>query len=315
MADANATCGSGPERLANAMPSLDAVLLWVTPVVERDYAARGVFPNIRSDRATHARANATLHPLTRPDAQVVLADAEGRLARATKGAQVAYKAHAENLREAIKEAKSRRSEFEAADPVCTDKSPWSETWQGTKKQLQAMGIGIAFALPGEPGGNPRTASTRDRRGYAVRIKRASTVWTDFYEAYISIPETPRTPVDATKSERRGAVDDLIIARLKAMPATPEKFKGDVATNFSIHIATTARAMRGEGGFRFTDEAIDKFVQAAIVAMSALHNGDTEGLAPLETMRGVLCARAKDDEPLQRFLASLDVDPKATRAAN
>jgi len=48
--------------------------------------------------------------------------------------------------------------------------PWGEWWKGTKAQLQAIGIGVNAAFPGDPGAPKKTTHTVDRRGVKVDIK-------------------------------------------------------------------------------------------------------------------------------------------------
>ena len=45
----------------------------------------------------------------------------------------------------------------------------AETWTGTKRQLQAVGIGVGLTFPGEPGGPRRELHTTDPDGYEVVV--------------------------------------------------------------------------------------------------------------------------------------------------
>lgn len=45
-----------------------------------------------------------------------------------------------------------------------------ESWEGTKAQLQAAGIGVGIAFPGEPGANKKTARCTCPLGFPVKIK-------------------------------------------------------------------------------------------------------------------------------------------------
>ncbi|MCL4182829.1 MAG: hypothetical protein KJ011_05220 [Burkholderiaceae bacterium] len=45
-----------------------------------------------------------------------------------------------------------------------------EFLEGTKEQLQAVGIGVGVAFPGEPGAQPRQITVRDPRGLKARIR-------------------------------------------------------------------------------------------------------------------------------------------------
>lgn len=57
-------------------------------------------------------------------------------------------------------------------PLEHDEYDGSERFVGTKEQLQAVGIGVGVAFPGEPGAQPRQITVRDPRGFKARIARA-----------------------------------------------------------------------------------------------------------------------------------------------
>ncbi len=63
---------------------------------------------------------------------------------------------------------------------------------GTKEQIQAFGIAIGLAFPGEPNGPKRQLSVRDPRGFEVKITK--TRWGDMpFEADIAYPNMPKRP--------------------------------------------------------------------------------------------------------------------------
>lgn len=47
---------------------------------------------------------------------------------------------------------------------------WGEWWEGTKQQLQAVGIGLGVSFPGEPGAPKKLVHTIDARGVKVDIQ-------------------------------------------------------------------------------------------------------------------------------------------------
>lgn len=47
---------------------------------------------------------------------------------------------------------------------------WGEWWKGTKKQLQAAGIGVGATFPGEPGAPKKKIRVLDWRGIKVNIR-------------------------------------------------------------------------------------------------------------------------------------------------
>lgn len=57
-------------------------------------------------------------------------------------------------------------------PLELYESDWGDRLVGTKEQLQAAGIGVGVAFPGEPGAQPRQITVLDPRGFKARITRA-----------------------------------------------------------------------------------------------------------------------------------------------
>jgi hypothetical protein len=279
-------------------PDLDAVVLWLTRMIERDYIERGVFPACRAETAAASRTSSSLHYLTQVQAQALLDDAEVRRLQSHKSLKVAFKAHASNLRAAIEEATARRAKWEATKPVCRFRSEWSEGWRGTKEQLRSLGIALDGPYPGEQGGGKRWAQTNDRRGYRVRITKASTIWPGLFFADIEVPEEVRKKTRA-EEER--------LQRLKKLPPTPDKFREDVAKTFWYFTSAIKTQMQSEEGYRFTDEAVEDFMDAVSEAYRAIKEGQTVGRSPREKLQQVLCANAKADKPLQRFLSSFGPD--------
>lgn len=296
---------NGRESHSTAVPDLDAVVLWLTLTIERDYIERGVFRAFRTETASASRANATLHYLTQAEAQALLDDAEVRRLDVYKSLKVAFNAHASNLRAALEEAQKRRAKWEAAEPVCTYRSEWSENWRGTKEQLRSLGIALDGPYPGEQGGKERWAQTRDRRGYKVRITRASTTWPGLFLADIEVPKDVRDKM--RESEKQAAAEKERLQRLKTLPATPDKYREEVAKTFWMFASATKAQMQAKDGYRFTDEVVEEFMDAVSEAYWAIKDGQTVGRSPRDKLQQVLCAKAKADVPLQRFLSSFRPD--------
>lgn len=290
---------------ATDVPDLDSVVLWLTLTIERDYIERGVFRAYRAETAAASRANATLHYLTRDQAQALLDDAEARRLDTYKSLKVAFNAHAANLRSALDEAKGRRAKFEATEPVCTYRSEWSENWRGTKEQLKSIGVALEGPYPGEQGGKERWAQTRDQRGYKVRITRASTTWPGLFLADIEVPEEVRKKM--REAEKQTTAEKERLQRLKTLPATPDKFREEVAKTFWMFASATKAQMQAKDGYRFTDGVVEEFMDAVSEAYWAIKDGQTVGRSPREKLEQVLCANAKADVPLQRFLSSFRPD--------
>lgn len=70
---------------------------------------------------------------------------------------------------------------------------WGDLIRGTKEQLQALGLGVGLAYPGEPGGPKRAMTVRDPRGYKARISRG-----DRYDGRFCVrlefPNWPKQPL-------------------------------------------------------------------------------------------------------------------------
>ena len=47
---------------------------------------------------------------------------------------------------------------------------WGDCIAGSKEQLQALGLGVGMAFPGEPGGPVRSMTVADPRGFSTRIE-------------------------------------------------------------------------------------------------------------------------------------------------
>jgi hypothetical protein len=56
-------------------------------------------------------------------------------------------------------------------PFSYSELPWGDLIYGTKAELQALGIGVGQAFPGEDGGPKRTLNVTDPRGFSTKIKR------------------------------------------------------------------------------------------------------------------------------------------------
>ena len=69
---------------------------------------------------------------------------------------------------------------------------WGDLIEGSKEQLQALGLGIGLAYPGEVGGPRLDLKVRDPRGYLVRISNS---WhhDGRFTAYLGFPHWPERP--------------------------------------------------------------------------------------------------------------------------
>lgn len=110
--------------------------------------------------------------------------------------------------------------------------PWGDLITGTKEQLQALGLGIGIAFPGEEGATRRAVYVKDPRGFRTRIAPAGDKGRFF--ASISFPgwespepESLNAGAGVTKRERLwcdeyvGTAEALVTAGL----VKPGQFPG------------------------------------------------------------------------------------------
>lgn len=114
---------------------------------------------------------------------------------------------------------------------------WGDLIEGTKAQLQALGLGSGLPFPGEPGAPKRSMRVRDRRGYKCEIRLGYGDPTGIFNARVYFPNWPERPareksaefphpgVRKTLSWRwdsfKGSMTDLVAAGL----ALPNQFPG------------------------------------------------------------------------------------------
>lgn len=65
--------------------------------------------------------------------------------------------------------------------------PWGDAIQGSKAQLQQIGIGIGLAFPGEAGGPKRQMTTVDPRGFKCSVTRGRFSDVTIFHASIHFP--------------------------------------------------------------------------------------------------------------------------------
>jgi len=63
-------------------------------------------------------------------------------------------------------------------------------------------------------------------------------------------------------------------------------------------------MQTDVGYRLTDDSVQEFMDAATEAYWAIKEGETAGRSPRAKLQQELEARAKADQPLQRFLGQV-----------
>lgn len=75
-------------------------------------------------------------------------------------------------------------------PLVYAQYPWGDRIEGTKAELQGLGIGVGLAFPGEDGANKIEMITRDPRGYRVKVCLADR---DRLTATLTFPNWPESP--------------------------------------------------------------------------------------------------------------------------
>lgn len=293
------------------VPPLDAVLVWVTNKVQRDYKARGLFPELRPALAKGRRDNARLYYLNAQQAEAMLTDAQqARATHGVRGMKFAYRCHAESLESAINAAARRVAEWGGALPANVWLEAHSERWNGTKAQLLAHGIQLEGPLPGEPGGKWRAVWGTDARGYRVRIERHRSLFPGRYEATIYPPSPTQQPDE--REEPAGQVPDEAAAaralgRLRNMPNSADDFRGHVISCLRQSVGLSLGFIVSGvdwHGYRLTDvegihEAFDAIAEAVMAAPVSF---DAERHAAIAQALRVQIASA--DGPVRAKVAEL-----------
>lgn len=263
-------------------PPLDTVLLWLTMTVERDFAERGVFPELRYTSAKCNRGSSSLHYLTEEQAHAVLVDALHRVQQVRKGLKTAYNAHVNALQTAIAEAVERPSIFAAPTAVCLRQDGMWDVWRGTKQQLQAQGIQREGPWPGEPSGKDHRCGAKDNRGYKASVKRYSSMWPGLFVVSIETPyEVRKREYDRSTSDEKAG---KIRRDLAAMPKSADDFRSQLiaevrsSLRFLINWNSKVSEYHGfrlaEGVMEQVDEALDGVIavlgDASVKFDGALH---------------------------------------------
>lgn len=97
--------------------------------------------------------------------------------------------------------KAGRDAKAAEPPLRYSNTHWGELIEGTKEQLQALGLGVGRAFPGEvggPRGNGGELKVIDPRGFPVRISNRFRDEGRF-TAYVSYPNWPERPDRADRA--------------------------------------------------------------------------------------------------------------------
>lgn len=260
-----------PQEQGDSKPDLDAVLVWLSFTVERDYIDRSVFPAMRRERAVRWTGGSMLFYLTVDEAEALREDAQARRESVRGAVKNAVGKHAQALGDAIEEGRTRRATFAAAQPVCAYKSEYSEDWHGTKEQLLAMGICLPGPWPGEPGGKARWARATDSRGYPLNITRHCTIWGTF-RARIDIPQEVRR--EAESHEERAKKLTYAQQNLNRVPRTSEDFLWDCVENVRRMFRVYVNAEPSDfHGYTLTEESVSNILMSMDEVVDAIVNAE------------------------------------------
>lgn len=119
-------------------------------------------------------------------------------------------------------------------PLVYAQHPWGDLIEGTKAQLQGLGIGAGATFPGEDGANKWEMRTKDPRGYSVKVRLDG----GRFSAWLYFPNWPERPSDigpevesfpgVTRQEFY-AHSDLYVGTAQALVAAglvkPDQFPG------------------------------------------------------------------------------------------
>lgn len=257
--------GDWPAAESDPPTPIDAVLVWITPTIGRDYSARSVFPELCTANANAHQGGSALYYLTLTGASALLADARAQIRVLKWHRRTAYRRHARSIIDAMRTAKARPGLFERAEPVCDWKNEYSEGYHGTKDQIATLGITLAGPWPGEPGFK-RRARTVDKRGYEARIKRAQGAWAVF-EVVVTLPVAI-----ASAGDRGKEIVERAKRELDNMPTSERAFRcrllGNLRSFVRIPLDTASEPPRFHG-YRLDPGSLDEIFEAFDVAIEAV----------------------------------------------
>jgi hypothetical protein len=275
-------------------PDPGAVIFWLTPAIEADYRARGVFLElIERPSADRRPSGATLRFITPAEAEALLCDSQRR--NAARGLARAYTKLIERLTDEIDHAKRRTALMSADKPTKTRSVEGAEHYLGTQSQLQAIGIGVGCQFPSRPYWG---VELKDRRGYTTEVMLDDATW-GLFTAMVILPEEHRQALKLQKQHRQDREDK--IERLKRLPQTPQAFRDRVAESFWNAVDATVERMFPKEGFRFTEDERDEFLKLSRSAYWHLKDAAITGRAPKQIINSLLADTAASDEPFQAFL--------------
>ena len=283
------------DAVTAASPALDSVEFWLTHAVRQDYELRGVFRDLCAEPASARNGSGwQLRFISRGQAEALIADCVQHAVEVRGGLLNAYRNHERRMRAALAEAAGRAALFESAEPMCVLRTGREERWIGTREQLNALGIQPlgTEAWPRETGRAGTKIYAKDARGYPASVSRSSNLWPRLFEVAIDLPR--QQCAEPPPAQRQ----------LSSLSPTQAVFRQRTTTLFEHFAIELRNLLRPEVGYRYSKEVIDEFMGAMAEAREALQTGTIVGRSRDQEIQHAAAQRAKDDAPLQAFLAGL-----------
>jgi hypothetical protein len=255
-------------------PSIDAVMVWVTGTVERDYAERGVFPTMRSGSNGVSGAGRALYVLEQSDARAVLADAQERARVCSGGAKKSYSTHAKAIEAEIEIASKRETAITSPDAVLTSEDAYRQTWLGTKDSLCRLGLSCDRPWPGETNAKKRLQFSSPM-GWA-QILEYSSLWPGLLVAHIQKPGRPTDVhlLETRKKEAMQAEADAARQAINALPTNDMDFRQDIAESIRHWVGFTLEyCEKAKHGFSFAPDSIGAILESLDAVISAISEAD------------------------------------------
>lgn len=295
-----------------ARPTPQTVVLRVTAKIGEHYTATGAFPKLRPDFATDKDGNSHFYWMSIDEAKQVRSHAEEAYKdRSTpRGLKCSYGSHLQYIDERIQAAEERVALINGTSPKCEYAWPSVELWIGTKQQLQAMGIGVGVAFPGEPGAVitgkswQRGVHTQDKRGFSVCIE--PNFFLDLYDARIDIPKEHSEALKQQKEEeeRQQRKERLAIAALREAPKTKAEYREHMERRTFWLRCLRSDVASGDSGYRISDEDVAELDSLFEEIETLLSGATIVGNGPAKLLQQKLGTKAREDAQLQAFLATM-----------
>lgn len=233
---------------------------------------------------------------------------------------------------------NERPREDVAPGVIKQESVYGDHFIGSAKALVAAGLVEAWQLPGMPGmrkmrvliqpdgkvyqGHPNANPPNELKGpgskhiekrgkiFEVQNRVASDVASTRLKAddecrkrWMNAPRPPMLQGAPTLSVCNGHNEDDAkeIKRLKRLPQSKEALKKTAADDLWKFTNLMLKWMKADGGYRYTDEAIQDFQQAMQDIYWTLLDADVEGQSTGKALQSLMLKRARSDESLQVFL--------------